>query len=87
MTLPGDEHTFVFRLPDHPDRWELFLESRGYYLEWMRSEWLPEENPARAAMMLLEPARALRELAPEFKRLEPHMERLFWGSRLAPHPR
>ncbi|MEP7228190.1 MAG: hypothetical protein ABI785_12560, partial [Gemmatimonadales bacterium] len=60
---------------------ELFLESRGYYLEWMRREWLAEENLALAAQILLDPAGALRTLAPAFKRQEPEMERLFWNSR------
>ena len=46
--MPGDAATFDFELPEHPERYELFLSSRGYYLEWMRREWLAEENPARA---------------------------------------
>jgi hypothetical protein len=81
VTLPGDEYSLRYRLPDDPQRWELFLESRGYYLEWMRDEWLAEENPAHAALMLSDPRRALRRMAPEFKRGEAEMEAQFWGSR------
>ena len=44
-TLPGDVYTYSFRLPNDAGRYELFLESQGYYLEWMRDEWLSEENP------------------------------------------
>jgi hypothetical protein len=49
----------------------------------MRQEWLADENPRRALAMFHNPRRALRELAPEFKRLEPTMERTFWNSRYA----
>ena len=84
VTLPGDAVTFQFELPDDPARLELFLESRGYYLEWMRAEWEREQDLSRAQMMLFDPARALRELAPEFKQREPTLEDLFWRSRFAP---
>lgn len=82
-TLPGDEYKFVYRLPEDFGHYELFLESRGYYLEWMREEWLKEENPARAAMLFLEPQSAFRAMAPEFKKIEAEMEKLFWSSRYA----
>ena len=81
VTLPGDEYTLVYQLPEDFSRYELFLESRGYYLEWMREEWLAEENPARAMMMFLQPNEALRALAPEFKARERDMEAAFWRSR------
>ncbi len=80
-TLPGDVYELVYRLPPHPDRLELFLEARGYYLEWMRREWSPEQNPLLALRLAVDPAGALRALAPAYKRLEPQMERLFWNSR------
>ncbi|MEO8294183.1 MAG: hypothetical protein ABI613_01630 [Gemmatimonadota bacterium] len=83
VTLPGDAFTLRYRLPEHPERYELFLESRGYYLEWMREEWLKEENPERSAIALGDPARALRMLAPEYKKLEPRMDAAFWRSRYA----
>jgi hypothetical protein len=82
-TLPGDEYTLLYELPRDFEAYELFLESRGYYLEWMRQEWLAEEDPARAALMLLSPRAALRELAPAFKQMEPTMESTFWRSRYA----
>jgi hypothetical protein len=83
VTLPGDEYRLEYQLPEEPERYELFLESRGYYLEWMRREWMAEENPLRAAEMVMDPAGALRRLAPEFKRHEAQMEQAFWGSRYA----
>ena len=80
-TLPGDIYTLVYQLPQDFDSYELFLESRGYYLEWIREEWLVDESPALAAMMLFNPERALRVLAPEFKKIEADMEEVFWNSR------
>ena len=80
-TLPGDVYTLVYQLPKDFANYELFLESRGYYLEWIREEWLVDENPALAAMMLFNPERALRVLAPEFKKVEVDMEKKFWRSR------
>jgi hypothetical protein len=81
VTLPGDDYRIRFELPASSHGVQLFLEARGYYLEWMRSEWLAEEDAERARLMLFEPARGLRLLAPEFKLWEPRMEQLFWNSR------
>jgi hypothetical protein len=80
-TFPGDEYVLRYRLPAAYSRHELFLESRGYYLEWMRDEWIAEENLPRAAALFFDPARTLRELAPEYKRIEPSMEFTFWNSK------
>ena len=85
VTLPGDAYDIEYQLPPRPEQYELFLESRGYYLEWMRREWLAEENLALAAQILLDPAGAVRTLAPAFKRREPELERLFWSSRYVRH--
>jgi len=81
VTYPGDEYTLVYRLPEAYERYELFLESRGYYLEWMRKEWLAEEDFSKAAMMFFNPDSALKALAPEFKKVEAEMEGRFWGSK------
>jgi hypothetical protein len=81
VTLPGDEYDLIFRLPADPGRHELFLESRGYYLEWMRQEWLAEEDLPSAARMLFDPSGALRAHAAGYKQREPELERLFWNSR------
>lgn len=79
ITLPGDTLMISYAVP--PASWEIFLETRGYYLEWIREAWLREEDPGRMATMLLNPRSALRELAPQFKTLEPGMEEVFWESR------
>ncbi len=85
VTLPGEGYEFAFDLPGRPEDHELFLESRGYYLEWMRNEWMREESRLRAAMMFYAPRLALRVLAPQFKTLEPQIESQFWNSRYAIH--
>ncbi len=85
VTLPGDTYDLEYRLPPGPAGYELLLEARGYYLEWMRREWLAEENLALAAQILFDPAGAVRTLAPAFKRQEPELERLFWSSRYVRH--
>lgn len=85
VTLPGDEYRLVYEPPPGPGGWEPFLESRGYYLEWMRDEWMVEEDPALAARMLLMPRQSLRDLAASYKAVESDMEALFCWSRYA-HP-
>jgi hypothetical protein len=84
VTMPGDSYTLAFELPtDYPD-YELFLESRGYYLEWIRESWLAEESLARTIMMYKNPSRFLKVVAPEFKKAEPQLEDSFWRSKYAP---
>lgn len=83
MTEPGDTYQLAYRLPS--DRLEdaLFLETRGWYLEWMREEWLAEEDPVRLARLLRRPERELKALAPAYKEMEPILDSLFWSSRYA----
>lgn len=80
-TLPGDTYRYRYRLPRPGPELELFLETRGYYLEWMRDEWLREESPRQAARLFADPAQALRTLAAPYKQQEAAMESLFWRSR------
>ena len=81
VTMPGDEYRIVYELPAPAEEMEVFLESRGYYYEWQRQEWLGEENALLAAMVVMNPAELLRRLAPVYKRGEARMEELFWESR------
>lgn len=84
VTLPGDEYTITYQLPGDAKDYELFLESRGYYLEWMRQEWLAEEDRLAAMRLFLDPVGSLRSMAPVFKQVEPKLEAAFWRSRYAP---
>jgi hypothetical protein len=81
VTRPGDAYRLTFRLPPSGAHLELFLESEGFYYEWMRSEWLAEEDPAMTALALADPEEALRRLAPTYKAKEPDLEHAFWASR------
>lgn len=81
VTMPGDEYRISYELPAPAEEMEVFLESRGYYYEWQRSEWLGEEDAMLAAMVVMNPAELLRRLAPVYKRGEARMEELFWESR------
>jgi hypothetical protein len=81
ITTPGDAYRIAFELPASRYGLELFLESEGYYYEWMREEWLAEENPELAALVLLDPAEALRRMAGPFQQHEAGLELAFWASR------
>ncbi len=81
VTMPGDEYVLVYPLPGDFQNYELFLESQGYYLEWMRPDWLKEENLERTIMMFTDPEEFLKLIAPEFKENEPRMEYTFWRSK------
>jgi hypothetical protein len=61
--------------------YELFIETQGYYLEWMRNEWLGEENEERVYQMFLNPNQFYKDLAPQFKKVEAEMEETFWSSK------
>jgi hypothetical protein len=85
VTLPGDTCELRYRLPapvaQAPGDFEWFLEARGYYIEWMRQEWLAEEDPRRTVQLVASPREALRALAPDYARGEAERERIFWSSR------
>ena len=84
-TLPGDTCQLTFALPDslRGRPVELFLDSRGYYREWMRDTWLAEQDRDMAMMMFRSPRKALRVLAPRYKSIEATMDPIFWNSRYA----
>ena len=80
VTFPGERYELMYNLPEG-ENFEMFIESKGYYLEWMRDEWLAEENLKMAALMFTFPKLYMRMVAPDFKDVEPSMEDKFWGSR------
>jgi len=81
ITLPGDSYILSYDLPGTADTYELFLCSKGYYIEWMREPWLEEENLRKAAMFFGFPRLFMRTAAADFKLVEPTMEENFWKSR------
>jgi hypothetical protein len=86
VSVPGDAWAIRFPLPAGLRDAELFLESRGYYIEWMREQWLVEEDPSAAVALLRDPAASLRHLAPAWKQMESGVEEIFWRSRMGATP-
>ncbi len=80
-TYPGDEYTIEYLLPEDFSERDLFLKSRGYYIEWMRDVWMKDENLARIAQLVSSPKQFLRTEAPRFKQAEQSMEQIFWSSK------
>ena len=78
-TLPGDAYVLKYKIPEGD--FEFFLNARGYYLEWIRKEWLKEENLNLFMEFVFFPEIALRRLAPKFKKIEGQMEHIFWRSK------
>ncbi len=84
--FPGDSVALAFDLPNDARRYAIFLESRGYYYEWMRGEWLEERDPAMVSLLLTQPDAALRQIAPMYKAREADFEVNFWASRFGARP-
>lgn len=80
-SLPGTVLELKYLLPDSGD-YALFVESKGYYLEWMRPTWWKEKNLLKLKRMVEGDAKTWRDLALEYKQLEPQMEATFWGSKV-----
>ncbi len=81
VTYPGDHYRVTWALPEGSGATRAFLESTGYYYEWMRESWYPEEDPGMLLLLATQPREALRRMAPGFKALEPRIEQFFWASR------
>jgi len=81
ITLPGDVYDLFYSFPDFADEYEIFLKSRGYYIEWMREPWLREENHLKAAIFFGMPRLFMKMAADDFKKTEPLMEESFWNSK------
>ncbi len=79
-TYPGESYTIHFKLPQGGH--QLFLSSKGYYLEWLRKEWLDEENLSKLIQLNYRPKAYLRNEAMSFKNYEEIMESQFWNSRI-----
>ena len=82
VSMPGGEYKFTFTLPESNRSYEFFLSARGYYLEWMREDWLKDKNLLKLKQMLYNPRQYLKNEAGNYKRYESDMEELFWNSRI-----
>lgn len=82
VTYPGASYGLHFDLPRLGPELELFLESRGYYYEWIRKQWLAEEDPLKVLQLFFDPGGFLRQMAPRYKKMEHKVEQVFWQSRI-----
>jgi len=82
ISMPGDARKFNFTLPEDHDDYELFLYSKGYYLEWMRESWIKEKALLKGAQMLEMPKMYLKAEAEAYKLYEADMEEQFWNSKI-----
>ncbi|MFZ4704808.1 MAG: hypothetical protein ACOYMF_02250 [Bacteroidales bacterium] len=82
ISMPGSEYKFNFVLPDKNCDYELFLYSKGYYLEWMRKHWIKDQDLMKLKQMVYNPRGYLKEEAKDYKRYESTMEQDFWNSKI-----
>ncbi len=82
ISMPGDEFTFKYTFPESDKHYELFLKSRGYYLEWMRSNWIKDKNLMKLWQMVEQPKQYLKSEAQNYKLYEAEMEEQFWNSKI-----
>ncbi len=82
VSMPGNKYEFNFVLPNKDTDYELFLYSKGYYLEWMREQWIRDKDLLKLRQMVYNPKKYLKVEAKEYKRYENTMEQEFWNSKI-----
>lgn len=82
ISMPGSEYKFNFKLPSDNTDYELFLYSKGYYLEWMREHWIKDKDLLKLKQMVDNPKKYLKAEAKNYKRYETTMEQEFWNSKV-----
>ena len=82
VSMPGNEYKIRFQLPATHQDYELFLYSKGYYLEWMRENWIKDKNLPKLRQMIEAPETYLKQEAKAYKVYERTMEQQFWNSKI-----
>lgn len=82
VSMPGNSFRLRFDLPEPDLEYELFLYSQGYYLEWMREEWLKDKDLEMLRKMIHEPRTYLNGQTASYKVYERTMEEVFWNSKI-----
>lgn len=86
VSMPGSAYQIRFTLPDPEHHYQLFLYSKGYYLEWMRAHWIKDKDLLRLRQMIYHPEKFLRDEAKAYKDYESVMEEQFWNSKIETTP-
>jgi len=82
ISMPGSAFKFEFHLPKADTDYELFLYSKGYYLEWMREHWLKDKDLFKLKELIDNPEKFLKREAELYKEYETTMESEFWNSKI-----
>ncbi|HRI00184.1 MAG TPA: hypothetical protein PK006_03955 [Saprospiraceae bacterium] len=82
INLPGNTVQLYYKMPEQNQDYELFLYSKGYYLEWMRSDWVKDKDISKLKQMILQPRKFLKQEAKNYKKYEKEMEEIFWNSKI-----
>lgn len=82
ISMPGDVWELQYQLPTTDAEYDVFLSSRGYYLEWMREHWIKDKDLRQVYLMLYHPKKFLKSEAATYKANEQQMEEDFWNSRI-----
>lgn len=82
ISMPGSEYRLNFAIPESDKDYEIFLHSKGYYLEWMRQHWTKDKDFVKLKQMVYEPKKYLKEEAAFYKKYEYSMEQEFWNSKI-----
>ena len=82
ISMPGDEFKISFQLPVENQNYDLFLYAKGYYLEWMRENWIKEKNLLKLRQMVQNPKKYLKAETKAYKLYEKNMVQQFWNSKI-----
>ena len=82
ITIPGDVAVLSYDLPCYQQKrdYQLMVAATGYYLEWMRMEWLQDKDISSFEKMLSLDSEFWTNLAKEYKEQEEEAEAFFWNS-------
>ena len=84
LSMPGDEYKLQYSLPEIKNKdydYQVFLDAKGYYIEWMRASWLKDKDLLALKSMLENPVKWLNGETSNYKKYEREMEKQFWESK------
>lgn len=84
LSMPGDAFKIQYSLPEIKNKgynYQVFLDAKGYYIEWMRASWLKDKDLLALKRMLENPVTWLNGETSNYKKYEADMEKQFWESK------